>query len=166
MVHRVRQGLRGNGYEKSWSYHFLFSFNIKSCWPATGPRPCWTGNPACSLLGAHRGLFLAELREAVHAAACEPCVIATSKRLPSAPIFRQSRGVHIHGYRARQILSGSPREAVRCSARDLFGQSLPPATNQARQYRHLAERFHRQGQESLRSGRLVATSCADASARG
>ena len=102
----------------SFSHHFLSLFSIKRCRPTKGARPSVTENLACVVLDVHLEPFLAELREAVCAAACELCATVTSNHLSNVQQSPQSRRVGILGYRARQILSGSLPVTARCSAQD------------------------------------------------
>jgi hypothetical protein len=114
---------------------------------------------------ARRDAFHAEFHAAIHADACEPCAIATSKHLPSGPASPQSRDADTPGYRAKQILIESQPAIARCSGQGLFDRAIPPGPSQKRKYRCSARECHRLDRNLLRLRLRVTTSCAGASAR-
>src|SRR5215469_1498419 len=88
------------------SLSILAQFQLRPRFKGASGRA--TGSLVSVLPSARLGLFLAQLREAVHEVACELCATATSNPLQNVVLSRQSRRVGSLGYRARQIWRGSP----------------------------------------------------------
>src|SRR6266478_1101714 len=140
-----------------WPYGVAFTSELLRVilWERDWPR-----------VGACRASSRAEVREAIHAAAFGLCAAATSNHLPSGPEALQFRDAYTLGYHAGGKPCGSPRASAGCSVQDLFGRSRLRGLGQTPQVRgSLAVRFHLLDRESLRSRRLAASSCADASTR-